>query len=385
MVPELGTARPGVKAPNGAAAGRFTRREEAPPPLPRGSGRAGGVLPCAAVPPARPPRRRPLARIALVAAALLGLGVAALVALWLLLPDPAAWRGRNPPTTALIEQRKVEAAKAKRRYRPQQAWVPLERISRRLVEAVVASEDAKFFAHRGFDWEALEAAARHDLARGRFARGASTISQQLAKNLWLGTEKSLLRKAKEALLTARLERALDKRRILAIYLNVAEWGDGVFGVEAGARRHLGASAASLSTAQAVLLASMLPAPRRVDLSRPSGWLRGRAGHLLGRLRDEHAISGEEYREAKAELDRLLRGPASPGEAEEPPEDDDPPASAPASIAGPAAGSAGDAPGDAGAPPEPPAGGGDAEVKAPAPPGSRPRRPPRRRPRRRTSR
>jgi monofunctional biosynthetic peptidoglycan transglycosylase len=216
----------------------------------------------------------------------------------------------------MMEQRKAEAAKARRRYKPQQVWVPLERISRRLVEAVVASEDAKFFAHRGFDWEALEAAARHDLAKGRFARGASTISQQLAKNLWLGTEKSLLRKAKEAVLTAKLERALDKRRILAIYLNVAEWGDGTFGVEAGARRHLGVGAGSLSTAQAVLLASMLPAPRRVDLSRPSGWLRGRAGHLLARLRDERAISPEEYREAKVELDRLLRGPAPPGEVEE---------------------------------------------------------------------
>ena len=184
----------------------------------------------------------------------------ALAALWLLLPDPAEWRARNPPTTALIDQRKAEAAQARRRYRPQQAWVPLERISRRLVTAVVASEDATFFGHRGFDWDALQAAARHDLARGRFARGASTITQQLAKNLYLGTEKSLLRKAKEAVLAAKLERALDKRRILTLYLNVAEWGDGTFGVEAGARRHLGAGAGALSTAQAVLLASMLPAP-----------------------------------------------------------------------------------------------------------------------------
>ena len=154
-----------------------------------------------------------------------------------------------------------------------QSWVGLDRISPELVHAVVLAEDANFFGHEGFDRDAIRKAAEAVLRAGRFARGASTITQQLAKNLYLGTEKSLVRKAKEAVLAAKLERSLSKRRILALYLNVAEWGDGVFGVEAGARRRFGVPAADLTPAQAAVLASMLPAPRRVDLSHPSTWLR----------------------------------------------------------------------------------------------------------------
>jgi monofunctional biosynthetic peptidoglycan transglycosylase len=273
----------------------------------------------------RPARRRQVRRALLGLAALLAAGLALVAVLWIALPDPAAWAARNPPTTALMEQRRAEAARTRQRWRPQQAWVPLERISRRLVEAVVASEDAKFFGHGGFDWEALEDAARHDLARGRFARGASTITQQLAKNLYLGTEKSLLRKAKEAVLAAKLERALGKRRILALYLNVVEWGNGVFGAEAGARHHLGTSSGALTTAQAVLMAAMLPAPRRVDLAHPSAWLRRRAVGLLDRLHDERRISDDEHRSASAELERLLAGPAPAVDEPEPPADDEPPA------------------------------------------------------------
>jgi monofunctional glycosyltransferase len=281
------------------------------------------------------PRLRRALRAAAVAAGLaLVAGLAAVGLLWVLLPDPSGLATRNPPTTALMEQRRAEAAKAGRRFRPQQVWVPLERISRRLVEAVVASEDAKFFGHGGFDWEALQVAARHDLARGRFARGASTITQQLAKNLWLGTEKSLLRKAKEALLAAKLERALGKRRILALYLNVAEWGEGTFGVEAGARRHLGVTAADLDWAQAVLLATMLPAPRKVDLARPSAWLRSRSTGLLDRLHAEHQLSDEEHRTASAALARLLAGPAPADDRTEPPEEEAPTAPVPEVVVAP---------------------------------------------------
>ncbi len=275
-----------------------------------------------------PRLRRALRALGLATALALGGGALAGALLWALLPDPGPLATRNPPTTALIEQRRAEAAKAGRRFRPQQSWVPLERVSRRLVEAVVASEDAKFFGHGGFDWEALREAARHDLARGRFARGASTITQQLAKNLWLGTDKSLLRKAKEAVLSAKLERTLDKRRILALYLNVAEWGDGTFGVEAGARRHLGVPAANLDWAQAVLLASMLPAPRRVDLQRPSAWLRARATGLLDRLHAEHRLGDDEHRGASAALARLLAGPAPADDRAEPPEEEAPTAPPP---------------------------------------------------------
>jgi monofunctional biosynthetic peptidoglycan transglycosylase len=164
-------------------------------------------------------------------------------------------------------------------------------------------------------------AAEHDLKAGRFARGASTITQQLAKNLWLGTRKSLWRKAQEAVLAAKLERTLSKRRILALYLNVVELDDGVFGAEAGARHRFGTTAADLTTAQAVVLASMLPAPRRADLSRPSTWLRGRSRRLLDRLLAARRIGAEEHLRASAELERLLAGPRPADDRDEPPEED----------------------------------------------------------------
>lgn len=275
-----------------------------------------------AEPSAARPRR--LVRGALIALLLLLTGLATL---WLSLPDPAAWSRANPTTTAIVEQRRGEARAAGRRFEPVMRWVPLERISKRLADAVVASEDAKFFDHGGFDWEALREAFRLNLSRRRYARGASTITQQLAKNLYLGTEKSLLRKAREALLTAKLERRLDKRRILALYLNVAEWGDGVFGADAGARRHFGTSATSLTTAQAVLLASMLPAPRRASLSPAPPWLAARARGLLDRLLAEGVIPPPEHAAALAELQGYVgtAPAAAPGEEEaEPPPDDVPP-------------------------------------------------------------
>ncbi|WP_242393473.1 biosynthetic peptidoglycan transglycosylase, partial [Anaeromyxobacter oryzisoli] len=262
------------------------------------------------------PRRLLLALAALATAA-----VVALPLLWIALPDPAPLARETPRTTALIEQRRDEAKERHRAFRPRQAWVGLDRISPRLVRAVLASEDANFWGHDGIDWDAVQDAARRDLEQRRFAVGASTITQQLAKNLWYGTEKSLWRKVKEAVLARKLERALSKRRILALYLNVAEWGDGVFGIEAGARARFGTSAAGLDTAQAVVMASMLPAPRRVDLSHPSTWLKRRSRRLLDRLRAAGRISADEHRHASAELDRILAGPAPRDDREEPPEEE----------------------------------------------------------------
>jgi monofunctional biosynthetic peptidoglycan transglycosylase len=270
--------------------------------------------------PARARRRGLVSRAAL---ALLAVAVAAagtLVALWIALPDPSPLARETPRTTAVIEQRRAEA-RAKRRTLPvHQVWVGLDRVSPRLVESVLLSEDANFFGHDGIDWDATRDAAEHDLRAGRFARGASTLTQQLAKNLWLGTEKSVWRKVKEAVLAAKLERALSKRRILALYLNVAEWGEGTFGIEAGARARFGVAAGSLSTAQAVVLASMLPAPRRADLENPSRWLKQRSRRLLDRMRAAGRISAEEHRHASAELERILAGPAPGDDADEPPED-----------------------------------------------------------------
>ncbi len=267
-------------------------------------------------------RRRPLAvRVVLAAACAAVAGAVALGTLWATLPDPAPLARANPRTTAVIEQRRAEARARRRTLHVQQVWVGLDRVSPRLVDAVLLSEDANFFAHEGIDWDATRDAAEHDLRKGRFARGASTITQQLAKNLWLGTSKSLWRKVKEAVLAAKLERALSKRRILALYLNVAEWGDGTFGVEAGARERFGVPAAALSTAEAAVLASMLPAPRRADLRHPSAWLRGRARRLVDRMRTAGRIDADEHRHASAELERILSGWAPGDDREEPPEED----------------------------------------------------------------
>ncbi len=257
----------------------------------------------------------------LLCGAALAMLVVGLAILWVTLPDPSPLARTPPATTALIEQRRAEARAHRRSFHPQRTWVSLDRVPRYAVDAVILSEDARFFGHEGIDWEATREAAEHDLARGHFARGGSTITQQLAKNLWLGTEKSLFRKGKEAVLAWKLERALSKRRILALYLNVAEFGNGVFGIEAGARARFGVGAADLSVAQAVVLASMLPAPRKVDLDEPSTWIQRRSRRLLDRMAQAGRLSAEEHERASAELERILAGPRPAEDQEEPPEED----------------------------------------------------------------
>ncbi len=285
------------------------------------------------MPAGRTPLRRSLRRATIVSAALLVAAVLGAAALWVSIPDPAPLAREYPHTTALIDQRRDEARAGGRAFRPRQSFVPLERVSKRLLQAVVLSEDGNFYGHEGIDWDAMQDAARHDLEQGRFARGASTITQQLAKNLWFGTEKSLWRKAKEALGAVKLERALSKRRILALYVNVVEWDDHVFGIEAGARARFGASAAGLSTAQAVVMASVLPAPRRVDLRSPSTWLKRRSRRLLDRMRTSGSITADEHLHASAELERILAGPAPLDDREEPPDEEaGPPPDAPAPLA-----------------------------------------------------
>jgi monofunctional biosynthetic peptidoglycan transglycosylase len=178
-------------------------------------------------------------------------------------PDVAALRDANPPTTAMIENRLSEAEGEGREPKRVQDWVPIDRISPNLARAVLAGEDHRFFTHDGFDYEAIQKAAEANWEAGEFKRGASTITQQLAKNLWLSESKNPVRKAKEALLTRSLESNLSKWRILEIYLNVIEWGDGVYGAEAAARTYFNTSASRLSPSQAAHLAAMIPNPRTV--------------------------------------------------------------------------------------------------------------------------
>jgi monofunctional biosynthetic peptidoglycan transglycosylase len=171
----------------------------------------------------------------------------------------------NPGATALMRQRDEEARGAGRPPRRRaQAWVPLQRVSRHLIRAVLASEDQRFFGHDGVDWEAIQKSMDEDRKKGRFVRGGSTITQQLAKNLFFSTRKTPTRKLRELVAARWLEQDLSKRRILELYLNVIEWGDGIYGCEAAARRWFGKSAADLDEEEAAGLAGMIPNPRRIN-------------------------------------------------------------------------------------------------------------------------
>ena len=215
-----------------------------------------------------------------------GLGllvVAALcVQLWLF-AQVLWWRSFDPAGTAFMEARLQQLQSKDQAAMLRHQWVGYERISVQLKRAVVAAEDAKFVGHEGFDWQAIAKAIERNEKEGKLVAGASTISQQLAKNLFLSGERSWLRKGEEAAITWMLEAAMSKRRILELYLNVAEWGEGVFGAEAAARFHFGANAASLSPQQAAFLAAILPSPRRYAPGRITPYVAGRIETILARM------------------------------------------------------------------------------------------------------
>ena len=219
------------------------------------------------------------------------IAVFALVALAAVMPAVHAWYyaqilwwARHAPTSTAFMERRLDALREKApRARLRHHWVPYARISSELKRAVIAAEDAKFLDHEGFDWEAIQKAIEKNERRGRVVAGGSTISQQLAKNLFLSGERSWLRKAQEALITGMLETAMDKRRILELYLNFAEWGEGVFGAEAAARHHFGISAAQLDATQAAWLAAILPSPRRYVRGARTPYLDGRIATIRRRM------------------------------------------------------------------------------------------------------
>ena len=187
------------------------------------------------------------------------LGVAILYQGWIVF-SILRYRSTNPSSTAMMDQRASEARARGEDVKRVQVWVPYDRISRNLTRAVLAGEDSRFFDHAGFDWEEIRKAMEEDWNKGEFKRGASTITQQLAKNLFLSTSKNPLRKLHEALITKEMEWILGKRRILEIYLNVIEWGDGVYGAEAAARTYFNTSAAAVSADQAAFLSAIIPSP-----------------------------------------------------------------------------------------------------------------------------
>jgi len=194
------------------------------------------------------------------------------------------WTHFNPSNTAFMEAglerlQEKKGPEAELRHK----WVDYERISIHLKRAVVAAEDSKFLEHEGFDWEAMEKAVEKNIKKGRFAAGGSTISQQLAKNLFLSPSKSYVRKAEEAVITVMIEQIWSKRRILEVYLNVIEWGNGVFGAEAAARHYYGIGAGQLGPEQAARLAGMVPNPRYYDRNRNAPGLGRKTAIILARM------------------------------------------------------------------------------------------------------
>jgi len=192
----------------------------------------------------------------------------------------------NPDVTVFMQHRLAQLREKSPRAELWHQWVPYPRISVDLKRAIVVAEDAKFLDHDGFDWDGIQKAAEKNMKKGRIVAGGSTISQQLAKNLFLTGERTWWRKAEETAITVMIETIMTKRRILEIYLNVIEWGGGVFGAEAAAEYHYGVSAAELTPGQAAELAAMVPSPRRYGAGDPdTPYLQRRAALILSRMND----------------------------------------------------------------------------------------------------
>lgn len=211
----------------------------------------------------------------------------ALVALFLLYQlwvfgHVLAWKWINPGETSFMALRLHELRETRPEAELKRQWVPYGQISVHLKQAVVAAEDDSFVDHDGFDWDGIQKAMEKNEKKGKPVRGGSTISQQLAKNLFLTPARSYTRKAEEAVITVMIEALWDKQRILEVYLNVAEWGNGLFGAEAAAQRYYGIPAAHLSSAQAAHLAVMLPNPRKYEKSYPAR-LAAHAARIQGRM------------------------------------------------------------------------------------------------------
>ena len=210
------------------------------------------------------------------------------------LPDVSVLKKTNPTITALIEQR---AAEHRSTPRPIRTWASYNSISPHLRNAVLIAEDSSFFQHSGYDIDEIKESVKRNWREKRFARGASTITQQLAKNLYLSTSRNPLRKVREFFIAQELERSLSKQRIFEIYLNVIEWGDGIYGIEPASRRYFGKSASELLPEEAAILAAMIPNPRRYTPARNLRYLERRKKEILERLARWKYLPPDEYEAA----------------------------------------------------------------------------------------
>jgi monofunctional biosynthetic peptidoglycan transglycosylase len=193
------------------------------------------------------------------------------------------WIDHNPTSTAFMRARLSTLQEKNPAATLKHQWVPYAKISTHLKRAILVSEDDKFVDHEGFDWEGIQKALEKNEKKGRVVAGGSTITQQLAKNLFLSGSRSFVRKGEEAIITLLIEHLMDKERILEMYLNVIEWGDGVFGAEAAAKHYYGVPAARLSAEQAAKLAAMVPRPRFYDRNRNAPWLNKKTQIILERM------------------------------------------------------------------------------------------------------
>jgi len=210
--------------------------------------------------------------------------------------DVSQLKKENPKKTALMEYREKEWKSKGKKYRVTQEWMPLSKVSPYLMKAVLIAEDDKFWKHEGFDYEAIQKALEKDIKAKKFKIGGSTISQQLAKNLYLSPSKNPFRKIAEAVITWRLERVLSKKRILELYLNVIEWGEGVFGVEAASRYYFQKPSSQLTPEEAARLAAVLPNPRKYNAAGNQRYVVNRS-NLICSIMVKRGIIAPEYNEA----------------------------------------------------------------------------------------
>lgn len=229
-----------------------------------------------------------------------GLVLVCLTAFHFVYPDVSRLKKDNPQKTAMMEYREDEWKREGKKYRINHVWVPYRAISPYVVKAVLIGEDDKFWHHEGFDYEAMQKAIEKDIKAKKFKLGGSTISQQLAKNLYLSPSKNPVRKIREAIITWRMERSLSKKRILELYLNVAEWGDkGIFGIEAASRHYYGKPASGLAPEEAARLAAVLPNPRKFNPLGSSRYVVHRS-NLIYNIMVRRGIVVPEYEEVSLE-------------------------------------------------------------------------------------
>lgn len=240
-------------------------------------------------------------------------GIPAYLGMYFIYPDVEKLKKENPVRTSFMKYREDEWRSQGKHIKIMQEWVRLPRIAPCVVKAVIISEDDKFWHHDGFDYDALQKAIEQDIKKRKLKVGGSTISQQLAKNLYLSPSKNPIRKIKEAILTWRIEKALSKKRIIELYLNIAEWGEGIFGIEAASRHYFGKPASALSAREAAQLAAVLPNPRRYHPLGASRFVRTRSERIY-RIMVQRGIVIPEYEAVMNEPAEVDPGESASSEA-----------------------------------------------------------------------